>query len=133
MSSHVLKLECRAVDYFNRDREIVEHVNKFWDIETLGVDQPENRTFEEFQKSIRFVGNKYSVELPWKCDPEILPDNFSIANARLRSLYRRLSKQPERLKEYDEIICKQEEEGIIESVDRNNVLGAGKVHYLATT
>ena len=34
VSSHVLKLECRAVDYFDRDREIVEHVNKFWDIET---------------------------------------------------------------------------------------------------
>ena len=61
------------------------------------------------------------VELPWKCAPEILPDNYSIAKRRLGSLYSRLSKHPERLKEYDNIIRTQEAEGIIERIDPDDM------------
>ena len=83
-----------------------------------------------FVESIQFDGSNYSVGLPWKCNPEVLPDNFLVAKGRLKSLYRRFSSNPERLKEYNDIIWNQEAERIVETVDRNDVPQVGGVHYI---
>ena len=61
---------------------------------------------------IAFDGDMYTVKLPWKTDNKVLPDNFKLSQGRLNSLIKRLRKTPQRLKEYNEIIRKQEEEGI---------------------
>ena len=70
------------------------------------------------------------MRLPWKSAPELLPDNYSLAKCRLNSLYRRLSKTPEILDQYDQIIQTQENEGIIESVDPLDVPEIGQTHYI---
>ena len=80
---------------------------------------------KEFKDSIYFDERKCNVRLPWKRDADILPDNFSLCKSRLNSLLRRLSNEPERLKEYDDIIKKQETEGIIESVSRLGIPSSG--------
>ena len=72
-----------------------------------------------------------TVKLPWKTDNKVLPDNFKLIQGRLNSLIKRLRKTPQRLKEYDEIIRKQEEEGIVETVDCLDVPNKpGSVHYI---
>ena len=53
---------------------------------------------ENFVRSDTFDGKSYSLRLPWKRDPEILPDNYSLSIMRLNSLYRRLLKNPRSIK-----------------------------------
>ena len=134
VQSHVLKITCESpvTLEIDRDKELLGYISKFWDSEEMGVDSPEDKTraLKKFEESIQFDGSHYSVRLPWKCNPEVLPDNFVVAKGRLKSLYRRLSSNPERLKEYDDIIRNQEAERIVETVDRNDVPQVGRVHYI---
>ena len=57
---------------------------------------------------------------------EPLPDNFRNCKQRLSSLFNKLKKQPEKLKECDRIISSQIAENIIEVVD--NIPVPGKFH-----
>ena len=47
---------------------------------------------------------RYAVQLPWKTDSLMLPDNFLPRKQRLISLLKRLKQKPELLNEYNEII-----------------------------
>ena len=39
-------------------------LNKFWDLESLGVKTPS--VFEEFVEKLSYRGDHYEVNLPWK-------------------------------------------------------------------
>ena len=79
-------------------------------MESLGILGEENsdEVYDKFSKDIAFDGDRYTVKLPWKTYNKVLPDNFKLSQGRLNSLIKRLRKTPQRLKEYDEIIRKQE-------------------------
>ena len=129
-SQHVLKIDCAPAEAISdRDVEMINSVRKFWEIEDIGVGNS-NDTIEKFQSSVKFDGKHYSVELPWKYDHGSLPDNFTLAKARLSSLVRRLKQQPERLKEYDDTIKNQEAEGIVENVANHRTIAPENVHYI---
>ena len=139
-SSHVLKVSVEESDMLhgavveeNSDFDLNEGVKKFWNLESLGILGEENsdEVYDKFNKDIAFDGDRYTVKLPWKTDNKVLPDNFKLSQGRLNSLIKRLRKTPQRLKEYDEIIRKQEEEGIVETVDCLDVPNKpGSVHYI---
>ena len=133
MATHVLRIDTNPMDELNkRDESLIQNISKFWEIEEVEDIEHQNTIMKEFQSSVKFDENlgRYIVELPWKIDPETLPDNFSLAKSRLNSLYRRLQKNPKALKEYDDIIRTQTKEGIVEDCDEVHVLEAGRTHYI---
>ena len=90
----------------------------------------EDLILKDFYESIQFDGNNYSVRLPWKCDPTVLPDNFSLCKSRLNMLINGLSKNPAKFKVYDGIIRQWEKDGVIESVDRDDYSNFVVSHYI---
>ena len=60
---------------------------------------------------------------------ELLPDNFRNSKQRLSSLFNKLKKQSEKLKEYHGIISSQIAENIIEVAGNTPV--PGRCHYLS--
>ena len=113
----------------DRDEQIIKSVHKFWEVEDIGMAETDNLVEQEFLQPIKIEDKRYTVKLPWKTDPEILPDNYSLAKDCLTS-YRRLLKSPERLKQYDDIIRDQELEGIVEKVDPVIIPKTGRTHYI---
>uniref|UniRef100_A0A0M3HVD7 Integrase catalytic domain-containing protein n=1 Tax=Ascaris lumbricoides TaxID=6252 RepID=A0A0M3HVD7_ASCLU len=96
-------------------------VEQLWSLDTLGIDLPDEsieddeRALHAFKKSIRRLPNgRYSVSWPWKSAHPRLVTNYGLCVGRLQSLLRSLSRQPERLRLYDETIQHQLEAGIIE-------------------
>ena len=109
--------------------QIVTKCHKFWDIENAGLEGQDKDVLDDFNKSVQFDGQHYSVRLPFACDTSTLPDNFSLCKTRLNTLIHKLSSDPSKLKEYDAIMRKWDEDGITENVDRNTET-IGPVHYL---
>ena len=87
----------------DRDEQILKSVNKFWNVDAMGLEEVCDSVSIDFHKSLEFTDRHYSVQLPWKSDPELLPDNYSSAKSPLYPLYYRLLKTPEKLKKYDDI------------------------------
>ena len=80
-----------------------------------------------FSKSVTFENGRYNVSWPWKPDRE-LPDNYMLAKGRLTSLVRRLRRDPDMLKRYDDVIQDQLTKGIIEEAPP--VQSSHRLHYL---
>lgn len=113
-----------------------QQIQTMYDLEILGLGsmtastiEEEQKAISEFYKTLKFVNGRYSVGWPWREYPPPLTDNFGLAMGRLRTLYRRLQKTPNLLKEYDEILINQEREGIIEKVTEKTPTG-DTIHYL---
>eukprot|EP00112_Aurelia_sp_Birch-Aquarium-sp1_P015934 Seg357.4 transcript_id=Seg357.4/GoldUCD/mRNA.D3Y31 product="hypothetical protein" protein_id=Seg357.4/GoldUCD/D3Y31 len=94
---------------------VKDEVSRLWDLETLGI-RVEDPVHMAFKDEVTFKNGRYSVPLPWREGNFFVPRNKGLAEGRLNSQLRRLKKSPEILKEYDEIIKQQLEEGIIEAV-----------------
>lgn len=99
-------------------------------LESLGILKQERSVHENFESTITFKDGRYEVNLPWKEQHQILPDNFDMSRRRLMSLLQRLQRNPEVLKEYDAVIKDQLNRGIVEIVDEKDVGEMGKVHYM---
>ena len=55
----------------------------FWDLKSLGIKDPEQSVFAEFEESIQFRDGRYEVSLPWKDPHPVLPDNYQLCLKRL--------------------------------------------------
>ena len=112
----------------DKERTIQEDAKRLWDLDVLGIKDDEE-AYAEFKDSIKQnEDGRYCVKLPWKQGNYYLPDNRNLAEQRVKSQLKRMSKQPELLKEYDEIIKQQEENGIIEPVpDKPD---GDRIHYV---
>ena len=129
-SSHVLKVSCTTQDQ-EPLLNLQQSFNKFWEIESTGIESKEaDNLLDESAKKIKFNGERYETPLPWKQSHDTLPDNYVNSKNRLLSLMKRLRKNPELFKEYDNIIKEQEKEGIIEQTPENHTTVPGQVHYL---
>ena len=90
--------------------------NRFYDLETLGVcgpdclcpvnaiSQEDRRALEMLEASCHKDGDRYVIGLPWKRDPSLLPDNYLLAEKRLGTLERSLSRNPERAELYTKAV-----------------------------
>lgn len=128
---NVIPTHVMEVDVVNEENlKLDKLVSKFWDLESIGIAAERDvNVMQNFEEKVKFDGSRYTVSLPWKDNHDILPDNYLLCKGRLTSLLKRLKNDPELFKKYDDIIHKQEEEGIVENVN-NKIYDAGRVHYI---
>ena len=108
-------------------------IENFWKLESLGKNPAETdedmRYLQAYQQtSLRFENGQYHAKLPWKQDHPDLPSNFYIAKSRTENTIRRLSREPELLHRYGDIIKEQEKRGFIEKVNEDT--DQSKIHYI---
>ena len=111
------------------DSNILQLVNKLWDLDSLGIRPENDASKESFVDEIQFTGSRYSVKLPWKAGHGPIPQNYSTCVSRLKNQLRRLKDDPDVLKEYEKIINEQIQEGIVSKV--TGMEDAQKISYLA--
>lgn len=93
------------------------NLEHFWDLESIGVtcigDDPVDKALDHYLASCvtRDQDGAYVARFPWKPD---LPTNLTVAKQRIRQLVKRLSKTPDLLKTYHQILSEQETRGFIE-------------------
>ena len=99
VSTHILKLsEAKYAETETTDSSIHEK-----DQVLLGIFKSTHLFIhEKVLDSLKIW--RYAVQLPWKTDSLMLPDNFLPRKQRLISLLKRLKQKPELLNEYNEII-----------------------------
>ena len=124
-STHILRIHTTPVE------ESLDHqLQKFWDLEIMGVAEQEPSVQESFTQSIRQVEGRYEVQLPWKPTHKPLPTNLHLCKKRLQSLLNKLKPQPELLQEYNKVIQEQLQRGIVEVVSEEQHQQEDKIHYL---
>ena len=121
---------------YHKEKEC--QIHKFWEIESAGIEnnsvakskvaQDEMNTYQT--TCITFENDKYTARFPWKQNHPELPSNEAIAKKRTRNVIARLSKDPEMLKMYNNIIKDQEEKGFVEKIDNENQDSYGIIHYI---
>ena len=100
--------------FVTREDRLDREVGRLWDLETLGIRESDD-VQDRFVDSIEHNGDRYRVKLPWRqdMDNEMLPTNYELSLARMKGQLKRLSREPEVLREYNSIIKEQLHEGII--------------------
>ncbi|MEM7375589.1 MAG: reverse transcriptase domain-containing protein [Bacteroidota bacterium] len=112
------------------------NLEDFWNLETIGIkpDEPNNAdeiTIEMFKDTITKEGYRYFISWPWRDeDHDLLPENYELSLGRLKSLAKRLEKDPDLFKRYNEIIQTQAKKGMIEKVNVSDMNNANKKHYI---
>lgn len=91
-----------------------------------------NSVQQKFNDSVKFVGGRYEVALPWKSDfvKYDLQNNVKIAEKRLFHLCRKFQKNPQLKEEYDGVLRQYEEEGICEEVPPSQMESVHPTFYL---
>ena len=90
----------------------------------------DDRALEEFNRTVYYKEKRYYVTWSWRSPGIELPDNFSVAFGRMKSLSRRLQNNQNLLQQYCNIIKSQFDAGIIELVNDDHLEGNGKKYYL---
>ena len=124
-ATHVLR--CASVPA-KPSESLETQVKHFWNVDSVGIMETDT-VHETFKETITFDDGRYMVELPFQEFHPVLPDNFQLSVARLKDQLKRLRQQPLVLEQYDEIITKQLQHGIIEEINPHNDSPVpGKVH-----
>lgn len=113
--------------------QIVTALQRFWEVETLGVEEQDNKLSKEsFLRNLEFKNKHYSVSLPWIQDRHNLHNHYQSCLNRLRMLQKRLlNKSPEVLHEYQGVIEDQFKKGIVEEVTKQKSdCNSPAVHYM---
>lgn len=105
-------------------------LNRFWDLESLGILKEEKSVYDTFIQQISFNGERYEVSLPWRFGHQVLPDNYQLCHHQLIIVVRRFKHNPTLLAKYDNSIQDQLSRGIIEVVHDPNLVEGEQVHYL---
>eukprot|EP00057_Strongylocentrotus_purpuratus_P004640 XP_003729152.1 PREDICTED: uncharacterized protein LOC100889568 [Strongylocentrotus purpuratus] len=116
----------------------------FWSVETEGV-RPEGcqciesrltrqEVIEEqvIRSSAHKIGKQWQIAYPWQRDPEMLPDNKWQAEKVLQSTEKRLARNPEHAKAYDQQIQEMEDMGFARKLSPQEMeCHEGPVHYIS--
>ena len=95
---------CNFVHAASDDEVALEaQIERFWKLDTahaLAGSHPrmsinDKRVIDIWDKTLTVVDGHYQMDIPFKLYPPQLPDNRSLADKRLQSLGRRLTKDPE--------------------------------------
>ena len=112
---HVIGANKANGDLQIRSLSLVQKINmeRFYAFETLGAQAPscscrkttmtkeDRMVMELFEASCAKEENRYVIGLPWKRYPKLLPNNYALAERRLESLDRSLSKNKTKAKMYN--------------------------------
>uniref|UniRef100_A0A7I4YQP3 DUF1758 domain-containing protein n=1 Tax=Haemonchus contortus TaxID=6289 RepID=A0A7I4YQP3_HAECO len=109
-----------------------EMVQRFWTCESLGtLDEASSRDdllcLDFFNRTTRYdeKEHRYYVRLPFKSEPPPVPENYSHRLACLCSNWKTLSKNPDHLDKYDNIIHDQLQRGIISETPPSMIEASG--------
>ena len=117
--------------------EMADMLKRFWDVESVGiVDTDCEGELVKRKEEITFNGSHYEVDLPWKGDCLPQSNNYGMCVTRLRSLHSKLKSESNLLKEYNNIIQEQKQNGIVEIVPETEgqtleegKLSTRRIHY----
>ena len=126
VTTHTLRVDTQQHEISNLD----DTLRSFWELESLGIKEPDRSVYTEFGENTCFRDGRYEVSLPWKDPHPTLPDNYQLSFKRLQGLLRRLRQNPTILQKYDSTIRHQIEQGIVEVVEDPQSNVTGRVHYL---
>ncbi|XP_070549667.1 uncharacterized protein [Ptychodera flava] len=97
-----------------------------WESKKRNVLTPEERlAVSKTAGSLKQVGNRYEIGIPWRDERPELPDNRKAAENRLLSLERTLSKKPALATRYREVMQANIKKGYFETVDGTEGTGPG--------
>lgn len=118
-------------------------LSDFWKTESMGVEvrpcvceadklsQVEREEAEVISKSCQKIGQQWMIPYPWKRDPNLLPDNRSLALKRLEATERRLKSNPDQAKAYDEQMTEMVNMNFCRKLSEAEVKNyKGPVHYI---
>ena len=89
--AHTMKTECVTLQQDSpADLLLKENLNKYWNYESLGINDGENDMYDNYLKTIKQNKHPYEVSLPMKQDHPVMPDNYISARHRLSSQVRKL-------------------------------------------
>ena len=77
--THSLKI---AADVKTPDLELNANIEKFWDLESVGITE-EKSFVDEYKEKIKFNGERYEVELPFKENISGLTNDYDVCESRL--------------------------------------------------
>ena len=81
VTSHNLESDCEVINSANGDMTLKEHLNRFWEMKTLGIES--NSVYETFKNEIYFDGQHYITSLPSKPHRKPIQNNFMLSKHRL--------------------------------------------------
>ena len=115
-------------------RSTDEDYDRLCSLDVLGIqDSPSSNTnsvYEDFkQQLVRSDEGWYETGLLWKTGHPPLPTNEKGSLARLSSLLRKLSRNPDLYQDYDAVIKEYLDQGIVERVS-DNVQPTEKIFYI---
>ena len=122
VTTHVMKVAVSIKD------DLDTKVERFWKLDSLGINENESSVYDKFVDKIKFKNDRYEVRLPFKEEDPFIEDNYHMSLKRLTKLKQKLSNRPKLLYEYNDVIKKQLEMGIIEKVTTTG--DVGRVTYL---
>ena len=122
--THVMRVELQE----HNQSEIRKDLDKFWELDSLGIVEHETSVYDKFVKQIELKDDRYQVRLPFKENHTFIEDNYRLSLSRLTKLKSKLSTQPSILKEYDDVIRNQLQMGVIEEAPSPGEVG--RVTYL---
>ena len=134
----IATLDTKADVYVMNNTDLLSvsrpNLESFWNLEAIGItDSPktcdDDQALENFQKTVSYQANRYFVTWPWKEPNPIIPENYQLAEGRLKSTLGKLQKDPQLLQSYAAVIQEQLERGIIERVSSESIQGIAK-HYI---
>ena len=123
---------CQTIEIRSLEEDkLNETLTKFWEVNEIPQNTPENKVLESFENTITFnkTTGKYNVQLPWNDLKQDLPSNFELSKKRLNSLRYSLKANQELMIKYNKQLHEQLTLGFIEKVENihNN---AGTLHYI---
>ncbi|XP_064635217.1 uncharacterized protein LOC135492598 [Lineus longissimus] len=92
----------------------------------------EKKEAKMIRDSAQKIGNQWMIPLPWYRDPSDLPDNYNQVKAKLISTERRLQRNPEHAKMYDQQVSDLVEREAARKLTQEEVRNHdGPVHYIS--
>ncbi|KAJ8032137.1 hypothetical protein HOLleu_25575 [Holothuria leucospilota] len=92
----------------------------------------EERELHLIENNMTRTEGRWVAKYPWIKDPKELPDNRQVAVATLKSLEKRLGRDPEKAKAYDLQIDDMLQRGVAREIGEEELLEyKGPVHYIA--
>ena len=123
---------------FTEDVQEAENIQKWWDIEiyasktnVVSQSKKELQAQKMLESTAKFTGERYEEGMLWSEPEPNLPNNYSSALGQLHSLERRLQRDPNLIKLYQNSIHTDVEKGFIKILDESDVKGnCGNEWYL---
>ena len=117
--------------YYAQDT-LVDTLKQFWETDSNGIKEVSEitKSHDGFNEQVRFNRQRYEVPLPWRDNHPAISSDYELCVNRLKSLQRKLLKEPELIRECNQIIEEQLSKGIVKKVAAEKENENEDVHYL---